>query len=172
MLVKLGFDLHFPGPVDPMHRFLHLLGYQRNDLMGHMTFQICKFTMNEPVFLNYRPSVIAASAVILCANIHTRDKEAYESTGVFKQGNVPVENAESFFLLSGTLSSGDQKPLLQVNTQIWNTQRVVENTGVKYSALKNCLFELANFIRESLVPDRMQGFDLQSILEEDDHNYD
>ena len=90
MLVKLGFDLHFPGPVDPLRRFLHLLGYNKNDLMVNMTFQICKFTMNDPVFLNYRPSVIAASAVILSANIYERDKEAHESTGVFKHGKVPI----------------------------------------------------------------------------------
>ena len=73
VLVKLGFDLHFPGPVDPMHRFLHLLGYNKNDLIVNMTFQICKFTMNTPVFLNYRPSVIAACAIILSVNIHMHD---------------------------------------------------------------------------------------------------
>ena len=49
-----------------------------------MTYQMCKFTLNEPVFLNYQPSMIAACAVILCANINMRDKEFYESTGVFK----------------------------------------------------------------------------------------
>ena len=90
MLVKLGFDLHFPGPVDPMNRFLHLLGYNQNKIMVNMAFQICKFTMNEPVFLNYQPSVIAASAVILSANIHARDVEDYESTGVYKHGKVPI----------------------------------------------------------------------------------
>ena len=111
--------------------------------MVSMTFQICKFTMNEPVFLNYRPSVIAASAIILCANIHMRDKEAHESTGVFKNGKVPTENDESSFSLSSTLSSLDQKPLLRVNTQIWNNQKVKENTGYPYTALKQCLYELA-----------------------------
>jgi hypothetical protein len=30
VLVKLGFDLHFPGPVYPMLKFLHLLGYNKN----------------------------------------------------------------------------------------------------------------------------------------------
>ena len=100
VLVKLGFDLHLPGPVDPMHRFLHLLGYQKNDLMVNMTFQICKFTMNEPVFLNYRPSMIAACIVILSANIYTRDKESYQSTGVFKQGKVLNENEHSFFKIA------------------------------------------------------------------------
>ena len=45
----------------------------------------------------------------------------------------------------------------------------MENTGITYTSLKQCLYELANFVRESLVPDRMHGFDLQTILEEDDH---
>ena len=113
VLVKLGFDLHFPGPVDPMQRFLHLLGYNKNDLVLNMTFQICKFTTNKPVFLNYRPSMIAACAVILCANIYMRDTEAYESTGVFKQGKVPIRSDDSFFLLSRKYMLN---PLLQVNT--------------------------------------------------------
>jgi hypothetical protein len=89
VLVKLGFDLRFPGPVYPMHRFLHLLGLDKNLFSVKMTYQMCKFTLNEPVFLNYQPSMIAACAVILCANINMRDKEFYESTGVFKQGKVP-----------------------------------------------------------------------------------
>ena len=104
MLVKLGFDLHFPGPVEPMHRFLHLLGYSKNVLLVEMTFKLCKFTINEPVFLNYRPSMIAACAIIICANMHMRDKEAYESTGVFKKGKVPLRNDDSFFLLSSRFS--------------------------------------------------------------------
>ena len=165
VLVKLGFDLNFYGPVEPMHRFLHLLGYDKNDLMVNMTFQICKFSLNEPIFLNYRPSVIAACAVILFANIYMRDKEAYESTGVFKYGKRPFKSHDSFFLLSSKFLSN---PLLQVNTKIWNNQKVMENTGLTYTALKQCLYELANFIRESLVPDRLHTFDLQSILEADD----
>ena len=89
VLVKLGFDLHFPGPIAPMDRFLHLLGFNQSRLMVNMTYQICKFTMNEPAFLNYQPSKIAACAVIICANIYMRDKESYELTGVFSQGKVP-----------------------------------------------------------------------------------
>ena len=92
VLVKLGFDLNFPGLVAPMDRFLHLFGFNKSQLMVDMTYQICKFTMNEPAFLNYRPSMIAACAVTICANIYMRDKESYESTGVFTQGIVPTEN--------------------------------------------------------------------------------
>ena len=105
MLVKLGFDLHLPGPVVPMDRYLQLLGFNKSKLMVNMTYQICKFTMNEPAFLNYKPSIIAACAVIICANIYMRDKESYESTGVFAKGKVPTPNTTSFFRMSTDLSS-------------------------------------------------------------------
>ena len=111
--------------------------------------------------------MIAASAVILSANIYMRDKEEIESTGVFKRGKRPFENHDSFFLLS---SKFVLNPLLRVNTKIWNNQKVTERTGIKYTALKPCLYNLANFIRESLDPDRLHGFDLQTILEDDDHS--
>ena len=161
VLVKLGFDLYFPRPVYPMDRFLQLLGFNKNKLMVNMTYQICKFTMNEPVFLKYRPSMIAACAVTLCANIYKRDKESYESTGVFAQGDSPTANEASFFRLSSDLSRSKQStPLLRFNTQVWNNQQVLKVTGYTYTAIKQCLYTLANYIRESLVPDRLQGFDL------------
>ena len=81
---------------------------------------------------------------------------------------MPSENEDSFFLLSSTLNSKNQKPLLRVNTQVWNNQQVLEVTGITYKALKQCLYELANYIRESLTPDRLYGFDLETILEADD----
>ena len=48
----------------------------------------------------------------------------------------------------------------------------MEGTGFTYAAIKKCLYELAKFIRDSLKPDRMNGFDLQSILEDDDDDDD
>ena len=108
VLIKLGFDLHLPGPVAPMDRFLQLLGFNKSKLMVNMTYQICKFAMNEPGFLNYTPSIIAGCAVVICANIYMRDKESYESTGVFKNGKIPSSNTTSFFRLSSNLSGSNQ----------------------------------------------------------------
>jgi len=167
VLVKLGFDLNFPGIVAPLDRFLHLLGYNKIDLMVNLTFQMCKFTMNDPYFLKYRPSMIAACAVIICSNIYMRDKESYESTGVFAKGTMPTANDKSYFCLTSDLSCSKRTVLLQVNTQVWNNQQVLEVTGITYKALKQCLYELANYIRESLTPDRLYGFDLETILEAD-----
>ena len=44
---------------------------------------------------------------------------------------------------------------------------MLEVTGITYKALKQCLYELANYIRESLTPDRLYGFNLETILEAD-----
>ena len=95
--------------------------------------------------------MIAACAVIICANIYMRDKESYESTGVFAKGTIPTANDKSFF----RLTSNKRTVLLQVNTQVWNNQQVLEVTGITYKALKQCLYELANYIRESQTPDRL-----------------
>ena len=44
-----------------------------------MSFQICKFQLNDSKFLKYAPSQIAACTVIICYNIYKRDKEKKES---------------------------------------------------------------------------------------------
>jgi hypothetical protein len=43
ILVKLGFDFNFPGPIQTMERYLRLLGYNNNKTVYDMGFQICKF---------------------------------------------------------------------------------------------------------------------------------
>ena len=149
VLMKLGFDLHFPGPVAPMDRYLHLLGYNKSRLMVRMTYQICKFAMNEPVFLNFHPSMIAACAAIICANIYERDKESFEMSGIYSHGKKPTENDQSFFQLSTRLSA-NQNQLLRFNSTVWNKKEIVLVTGYSYTSLKQCLHELALFIRESL----------------------
>lgn len=56
ILIKLGFDFNFPGPIQPMERFLRLLDQDKNKSVYDMCFQICKFQLNEASFLNFRPS--------------------------------------------------------------------------------------------------------------------
>lgn len=56
ILIKLGFDFNFPGPVQSMERYLRILGYDLNRSVFDMSFQICKFQLNEAKFLDYRPS--------------------------------------------------------------------------------------------------------------------
>ena len=73
ILIKLGFDFNFQGPVQSMERFSRLLGYQTNSTVNDMAYQICKFQLNDVSFLDYRPSEIAAASVILSINIFEED---------------------------------------------------------------------------------------------------
>ena len=75
ILIKLGFDFNFPGPIQSMERFLRLLNYdQSSHSIKDMSFQICKFSLNESCFLNYRPSQIAACSVLIAINIYEENK--------------------------------------------------------------------------------------------------
>jgi hypothetical protein len=43
ILMKLGFDFNFPGPIQSLERYLHILGYDLNKTVFDMAFQISKF---------------------------------------------------------------------------------------------------------------------------------
>jgi hypothetical protein len=43
-------------------------------------------------------------------------------------------------------------------------------TGYRIEDLKQCLFECCTFIRNNLTPDRLVGFDIDSLLELTDAN--
>lgn len=74
ILMRLGFDFNFPGPIQSMERYLRILGYDLNRTVFDMGFQICKFQLNEALFLDYRPTQISAAAVILSINIYEEDQ--------------------------------------------------------------------------------------------------
>ena len=75
ILIKMGFDFNFPGPIQIMERYLRILDYDTNKTIMDMAFQISKFQLNDARFLNYKPSAIAACSVILGVNIYEKDKE-------------------------------------------------------------------------------------------------
>ena len=93
------------------------------------------------MFLEYRPSQLAAAACIISVNIFERDQN--------KEGNKFFEERNGRLLL---------------NTNIWNNPKVVSITGYSISMIKEPLCELAKFIRENLTPDRLEGYDLDAIL--------
>lgn len=136
ILVKLGFDFNFPGPVQPMERFIRLLGYGLNKSVFDMAFQIAKYQLNEALFLNYRPSQIAAASVILSINIYEEENPQF-----FKMKN--------------------KAKLL--NTDIWNNESVTTITGYSIDDIKDCLYDLSFFISTHLSPNRLAGFDIQAI---------
>jgi len=143
ILVKLGFDFNFPGPVQTMERYLRVLAYDLNRSVFDMSFSICKFQLNEAKFLDYRPSQVAACAVILSVNIFEEDNQKTKNTNFFKPPG--------------------KKGLKELNTDIWNNEQVVSVTGFCVTDLKACLHDLAEFISLNLSPNRLETFDLESI---------
>jgi hypothetical protein len=126
-----------------MERYLRILDYDRKtSVVYSMAYQICKFSQNDSMFLEYRPSQLAAAACIISINIYERDQ--------IKDGNRFFEK---------------KKGLMLLNTSIWNNLKVVSITGYSISMIKEPLYKLAMFIRENLTPDRLEGFDLDAILE-------
>ena len=43
ILIRMGFDYNFPGPIQSMERYLRILDYDQNKTVYDMTYQICKF---------------------------------------------------------------------------------------------------------------------------------
>lgn len=43
IIMTMGFDFNFPGPIQSMERFLRLLDVDLNKTIYDMAFQICKF---------------------------------------------------------------------------------------------------------------------------------
>ena len=133
-----------------MERYLRILDYdKKTSVVYSMAYQICKFSQNDSKFLEYRPSQLAAAACIISINIFERDKS--------QEGNSFFEKRNGFLLL---------------NTNIWNNTKVVGVTGYSISMIKEPLCALSKFIRENLTPDRLEGFDLEAILDLNDFKLD
>lgn len=67
---------------------MRILNYDTNKTIQDMGFQICKFQLNDSRFLNYKPSVVAACAIILSINIYEKDGEHYSNKGFFANCKV------------------------------------------------------------------------------------
>jgi len=53
--------------------------------------------------------------------------------------------------------------LKEMNLSIWNNEEVTSITGYSITDLKQCLFDLSQFIAQNLSPNRLIGFDIQAI---------
>lgn len=101
ILTSVGFDFGWPGPIQTMERFLRVLDFDQNKIVNDMGYQICKFQLNDSRFLIYRPSQLAACAVIIAINIYRRDQEKFDQIGCYSQGpSAPSMNTNSFFQIS------------------------------------------------------------------------
>lgn len=143
ILCKLGFDFNFPGPIQFMERYLRILGYDLNKVVYEMAFQISKFQLNDAKFLNFRPSQLAACAVLLAINIYEKDRSTADK--FFKDCKV-------------------KDGLKELNLYIWNNPMVHNVTGYSIESLKQPMFEMSDFIRNNLSPNRLEGFDVEAIL--------
>lgn len=56
IIIKLGFDFNFPGPIQSIERYLRLLNYDFNEVIKNLGFEICKYVLNDAQHLEYRPS--------------------------------------------------------------------------------------------------------------------
>jgi hypothetical protein len=72
ILIKLGFDLNFPGPMQFVERYLRVLKVQNEPQVYNNAYAICKMCLIDARFLEYKPSVIAACAVILSINMQRK----------------------------------------------------------------------------------------------------
>lgn len=88
----------------------------------------------------------------------------HEDNEFFQNGKIGRKNQEDFF--------EKKNGLLLMNTNMWNNPQVVGLTGYSISMIKEPLYELAKFIRENLTPDRLEGFDLEAIIEIKDFKQD
>ena len=66
-----------------------------------MALEVCKFSLNDPTFLNYRPSMIAACSIIISLNL------------------FELNSGEDKDFFKNKINSLD---LLEMNVEIWNNQ--------------------------------------------------
>jgi len=91
-----------------MERFLRILNYDKNEIVRNMALELCKLTLNDSIFLNYRSTMIADCAVIISIN-------------VFEKNNT--EN-DKFFI-----NCKERKGFIEMNLDIWNNKEVRQLTG-------------------------------------------
>ena len=51
-----GCDFNFNGPIHFVDRYLRLLGCANEEVIEMMCNEICKFSLNDDMFLDYNPS--------------------------------------------------------------------------------------------------------------------
>lgn len=77
IIFMFGCDFNFHGPIHFVDRYLRILDYGNEPVIQMMCNEICKFSLNDDMFLNYRPSQIAACSVILSINIFKKEEMDY-----------------------------------------------------------------------------------------------
>lgn len=152
----MGCDFNFQSPCHFIDRFMHVLDYAQQPVIQMMSNEIAKFSLNDEKFLDYRPSELAATSVILSVNIFKKEQMD------FLKENEQDQNGE--VTPFHELSKDDPEKYI-LNTSIWNKLEVVHATGYSMSMLKRPLYDLAKFIEQNLEPNRLEAFYLDQILQ-------
>lgn len=85
------------------------------------------------------------------------------SINIFEEDNQK-SGKSTFFKKVG------KKGLKELNTDIWNNERVVSISGYTITDIKACLYDLADFISSNLSPNRLENFDIESIKSLEPYN--
>ena len=80
-----------------MERYLRILDYDRNQIVKEMTYEICKFQLNDPCFLNYRPSMISACALLISINIYEKNEQEKQKKKLIVNSQIDLELYEMNF---------------------------------------------------------------------------
>ena len=118
------------------------MGYDQIEDVSIMAVQLCKFIMTEALFLQYQPTQLAAGCCILAINMYQIE-------------NLSAKTRSSFFN-----GEGDQ-----LNTDIWNNIDIKTISGYSILDIKHCLYDIATFASKNLSPNRIENFNLDTILE-------
>ena len=89
--------------------------------------------MNDSKFLAYRPSQLAACAVIIAVNIYKRDYEILHQDGIFS--NDVSKQEKSFFKFSTNKCPETNKNLIVFNIDFWEGSNIVKLSGYTISSL-------------------------------------
>ena len=110
--------------------------------------------------------------MIISINIHEKEqfvkktskRRQSESGGRISNYFFQTDPAELYkiFGVDAEQAGGSTKKI-PLNTRIWTNFKVITQTGYSIEMIKEPLYHLALFIQENLQPNRLEGFDIESI---------
>ena len=134
-----------------------MLKFDNNPKVKQIALQILTLSLVDQKLLNYSPSQVAASSIIVAINIYMVQNE-------LKEGKSDQDPSSFFYIKKNErhfMQKASEKRLL--NTDVWNNFMVSSQTGFSIEMLKPCLFELSRFIEEYLEPNKLKYFDIEAI---------
>lgn len=75
ILKALHFDLNILCPLNFLERFLRLTNLHEDYKVTTISEELCKQSMTKMSFLNYKPSAVAASALVIAMSLANSPQE-------------------------------------------------------------------------------------------------